>query len=174
MKNKKKKNELFPLLVTVLMCRFLVPFLLFIQPLVAIPLSLLLDAVDGQLFFNSGYKWKMYNQVDKTLDYWWYVFLLIFLIQKHPQASIIAITLFIVRSLGQFIGVFLSHERAYLLFPNAFEWFAFLIILSATRVEWALVISVVTAIVVELWFHVFKPNLGSKLLFRREIRWKNR
>lgn len=170
---KKNHGHLTLLLLTVFFLRILVPLLLFIQPIAAIPLSLFLDAVDGQFFFNSGFKWKIYNLIDKTLDFWWYVFLLAFILFRHPEAAVIAGILFLVRSIGQFWGIVFSHERAYIIFPNAFEWFCFLIILSDLNISSALVISLVLGIFVELWFHVFKPNLGSKFLFRHEIKWRN-
>ncbi len=168
---KKSNQHLSPLLLGVFIFRTLVPLLLFIKPAIAIPLSLFLDAIDGQLFFNSGFKWRAYNLIDKILDYWWYIFLLTFLILQHPQTALIGGILFLVRSIGQFWGAVFSKEKAYLFFPNAFEWFAFLVILSNLNMKSALIISLVVGVSVEFWFHVFKPNLGSRFVFRREIKW---
>jgi len=172
MKIKAANRQTRLLLEIVLILRALLPIILFTQPVVAIIISLLLDAVDGQLFFNLGFKWRTYNLIDKVFDYLWYLSLFAFLILSNPEVSNIALGLLLLRTIGQLIGVLFAQEKAYLFFPNAFEWFAFLVILSNIQTEFAVIISLLVGVSVELWFHVLKPNLGSKLFFRREIKWK--
>ena len=55
--------------------RLLVPFLIFSNPLLASVLAVFFDEPDYILFYKAGYRWKIYNFVDKMMDYWWYIFI---------------------------------------------------------------------------------------------------
>lgn len=108
-------------LVIIEILRVFDPLLIFFNPLLASIGSLILDGVDGILFFRAGYKWQTYNLVDKIMDYWWYIFILIYSINL-PIFTIILV-LFVYRTIGQAIGLVTMKEKYYIFFPNILEWF---------------------------------------------------
>ena len=151
--------------------RICTPLLIFIQPLLALGTSLVLDAIDGQLFFNAGYRWEQYNRVDKILDYWWYICIIIFF--WSSALFIPALLFFIFRSIGQALGIILKKEKIYVLFPNILEWFFLLSILfPSVTLGIQIGISIIMAICVEFFIHVKNPHLLSKYYFHHEIQWE--
>src|SRR3990167_1991681 len=113
------KQKIKTVLTIVLFSRLITPFFIFTYPLLAFILSQLFDAVDGQLFYNSGFSWKQYNLVDKLLDQWWYLFILLFLLGK--SVSLIPLFLLVYRAVGMLYVLVTQKEDAYLLFPNILE-----------------------------------------------------
>src|SRR3989344_4920178 len=106
-----KRKTVRNILMVVILLRIFIPFLIFSKPLLALLLSLVLDMVDGQLFYFLGYRWDQYNKVDKLLDFWWYLFILFFFWGKttFPIAAI----LFTYRSIGQLYGILAKREEIY-------------------------------------------------------------
>ncbi|MBI3576924.1 hypothetical protein HY086_02725 [Candidatus Gottesmanbacteria bacterium] len=147
------KNRRFKIiLILVEVSRIGLPFLIFTHPLLALICSLLLDNVDGQLFYEAGAKWSYYNTIDKLLDYWWYVFIVLYL--WNAPIFGMALVLFLYRSIGQFIGIFRKDEKIYRWFPNILEWFFLLYLLFPhLNVGISLVISLLWSIFVEWLIH---------------------
>lgn len=131
-----KHKFVFFLLVVDELLRFFAPFLLFINPLVAIPANILFDLVDYPLFRFSGFSWETSHRFDKMMDYWWYIVILVFSLISNLPITPIIIVLFLWRSIGQFLTVVSKNEKLLLLFPNTTEWyFDLFIILSAVGLE---------------------------------------
>lgn len=166
-----KRNRNTITLTVVIILRICVPFFIFRNPLIAFIFSLILDQADGQLFYNSGYRWEQYNKIDKVLDYWWYLFILIFLWGRSIFP--IAAVLLAYRSIGQFLGIVYNKEEAYLWFPNILEWFFLAqLLFSEINIFVALTISVVWALLVEWGIHKSQAHILSKYIFHNEIVWK--
>ena len=166
-----KQKKIKVILAVVLFLRLFTPFLIFKQPLLAFVLSQLFDAVDGQLFYNSGFNWKQYNLVDKLFDQWWYLFILFFLLGK--SVSLIPLFLLVYRAVGMLYVLVTQKEDAYLLFPNILEWFFLVGLISPNlNMSIALTISLVWALFVEWLIHKSENRIISKFLFRNEIVWK--
>ena len=109
------KQKIKTVLTIVLFSRLITPFFIFTYPLLAFILSQLFDAVDGQLFYNSGFSWKQYNLVDKLLDQWWYLFILLFLLGN--SVSHIPVFLLVYRTVGMLVVLVTGKEHVYLFFP---------------------------------------------------------
>lgn len=159
------------LMIVSTVIRLIIPFYLFVNPVWAIILSLFFDGIDGQLFYNAGYGFKIYNRADKILDYWWYIYLCVYIFIFHEPVFMLALLMFLYRTLGQVIGVITNSEKIYLYFPNFFEWFCILIIAFSAPTVPALLISVALAYFVEWLIHISKARILSKHLFKNEIKW---
>lgn len=167
--NKKQHYKLTLVLVETL--RIGIPFLVFAHPLIALTSSLLLDNIDGQLFYETGAKWSYYNVVDKLLDYWWYIFIVLYLLNTPIFG--IAILLFLYRSIGQFIGIVKKDEKIYRWFPNVLEWFFLLyLLLPHLEIYVSLTISFLWSLFVEWFIHTSNAHIVSKYIFHHEINWK--
>lgn len=158
------------MIIFVEIARTIVPLLIFDHTLVAIILNLILDNIDGQLFYKAGYKWKTYNLVDKTMDFWWYLWILFYLWSTPVYP--IALILIIYRSLGQIGSIIFSNEKIFLFFPNILEWFFYIYLLQPKYIGPNLAVSVVIAIIVEFIIHNSRAHITSKYLWHDEITWK--
>ncbi|MBI4226005.1 hypothetical protein HY612_02725 [Candidatus Roizmanbacteria bacterium] len=168
---KSNRSYFGPALYTVILLRIIVPFLIFKYPLLAFILSFLLDSIDGQLFFSSGFRWELYNFTDKLLDLWWYLFILIYL--QTANVFLLSAILLIYRMTGIIYILISKKERLYIFFPNVLEWFFLIyLIFPQTEIVLALIISFFWAIFVEWLVHISKFHLLSKYIFRDEIKWK--
>lgn len=174
MKKKQTKREKYKVLLRmVLVLRIIHPFFLFSYPILTTIAGLILDQIDGQLFFESGYTWEVYNRIDKALDYWLYVFIIIFFATKIQYLLPIALVLLAYRTIGQILGIVYSKESAYLLFPNVFQWFFILVLVVPTiHTSTALLLSIGWGIFIETLIHYKNIFPISKYVFRHEIIWK--
>lgn len=155
-----------------MVCRLFVPLLIFVNPLIAWVSSLFFDGFDGQLFWESGINWKVYNAVDKVLDYWWYLFILTYFYLEATEFIVIALALLAYRTLGQVVGVVMSYEKAYLVFPNLYEWFFVFAVIVGLGGWLALGLALLTAMFFEWLIHSSNLHIVSKYIFKREISWK--
>lgn len=159
-------------LYSIVLIRILVPFVVFASPLFAYILSLFFDQMDGQIFYENKIKWKYYNAADKILDYWWYLFILSYLFINQHDILNIATFLFFFRSIGQFIGVVFKKESIYIFFPNVFEPFSMLSIITTFDTNLLLLVCVCYAILMEWVIHHSHIKMISKHILKREIKWK--
>lgn len=101
--------------------RFVTVFLIFYFPLPTTIIQLLLDSADGYISYKAKVAWDFYGIYDKLLDYWWYIFILLYSVRI--EFFNLLLVLFIIRSVGQFAFLFSRKYVFLLLFPNVFEVF---------------------------------------------------
>lgn len=101
--------------------RLILPLLLWWNALVATALVLLADLADGEVFRRAFAFRKIdtYQRIDKALDFYWYIFALIYSV-RFPFFNTL-LFFFILRALGTMF-FFVKKDRKFLvLFPNIFE-----------------------------------------------------
>jgi hypothetical protein len=150
--------------------RFIGSLLVFINPLYAISIVWLADMIDGHFAYHAGWSWQKYNQWDKLLDLWWYLFIISFSFTANLQIFPLLIALFILRLIGQILVLITNQEGYFLIFPNIFElYFAGFIILSyfADNPELPLLfLSGMIALLQEYRIHIRKISIGHILPIR--------
>ncbi|MBT6401202.1 hypothetical protein HN803_05660 [candidate division WWE3 bacterium] len=165
----------------VAIARALFPFIIFKFPFLAIFLNLFLDAPDGFISYKSGWKWKRYHVYDKIADWWWYLFI-VFYSSSLPIFPII-LTLFVIRSIGQFYSAYTKNEKMLLYTPNIMEYyFVFYLIstkLAGLTVEMLspfnlilLLVAVIVSISQEYRIHVKKSYFANSV-FGLSINWED-
>lgn len=113
----------------VVLLRILVAPLIFIWPLLSIIVSFFLDLIDGDFAYKVVSK-KLYQIIDKNLDLWWFINIMIYSYINYPDYKIYLLILFIYRVVGQLIYYVSGNRKILLLFPNFFGWVFFLIFLG--------------------------------------------
>ena len=113
----------------VFILRILVAPLIFIWPLLSIIVSFFLDLIDAD-FAHKVVSKKLYQIIDKNLDLWWFINVMIYSYIKYPDYKIYLLILFAYRFLGQLIYYISGNRNILLFFPNFFEWVFFLIFLG--------------------------------------------
>jgi phosphatidylglycerophosphate synthase len=106
-------------LYVVAFLRIIVPPFLFFFPIPVTVISGFGDAIDGYLANKSGWLWNKYNRYDKILDWWWYIFIMLYFIGK-PE-FILVLVLFLHRSIGQAWCLITNHTKYLVWFPNIIE-----------------------------------------------------
>jgi len=165
-----------PLIVAL---RLILPLLLWWNALFATILVLLADLADGEVFrrafaFRDNAK---YQQIDKALDFYWYIFALIYSV-RFPIFNLL-LFLFLWRMLGTLL-LLVKKDRKYLvLCPNIFErlFIVYLLTLTFPSLTFLFeantlyatlfVLSVIT-ILREYFLHIKKLQLYE---FRTGTRW---
>jgi hypothetical protein len=109
--------------------RFFIPFFVFNFPLFTTIVADLLDRCDSLFAYNAGWSWKKYLVYDKIFDEWWYIFILLFSINKYIF-TIIGI-LFVYRTLGQIISIFTKNSKVLIFSPNILELYFWVYVASA-------------------------------------------
>ncbi len=158
--------------------RTILPVLLFLNPLwVAVLYIFVLDDFDVYFAAKAGWTKRHYFICDKLLDYWWYLFILIFGLGT-PLAGVFVV-LFIYRSVGQIWA--LHKEEVLLFFPGIIELYflGYLILVrfwpqalaNTTGQTVLLVIATVLALIREYIIHIKKIDVSKKLIGIGQV-WK--
>ena len=161
----------------VVFLRFLFGPVIFITPIGSFFATFILDWIDGELFKRAGYSREKYSIYDKLLDFYWYVWILLFVFLRDVPDKQLFISLFALRTVGQLAYLTTKRGVFLLLFPNVFEIF-FLYYLAVGNsvymkppILWyALSIITVTVLIREFIIHLKKMNF-SYLFFRQTTYW---
>lgn len=163
----------------VILLRILVAPLIFIWPLPAIILSVFLDIIDADFAYTVISKDK-YEQIDKNLDFWWFIMIMIYSYSNYPQYKLFLFTLFIFRFIGQALFS-ISNKRIFLMyFPNFFEWSFFLIFLGVNYFPslinnniFYLLLGVIAVIkIIQEWFLHIADFSFKEIVFKSKRNWK--
>lgn len=119
--------------------RFIIPPFVLIFPIITTIASNVLDSIDGYFAYRAGLRYKRYNQYDKILDLWWYVFILLYSVET-PAFQMIFI-LFVYRTVGQVVALTIADHRTFIWFPNILELFFIAYLLSTISPVFAPLIS---------------------------------
>ena len=121
-------NKIWKILYwSITLARIAVVGLLFLNPLIAVVVSMFLDTVDAPAVFKVKHKWSFYTRYDKALDLWWYIFIVIYCRNLFIYPVILA--LFIFRAIGQVPAIFTTRHKILFWFPNVLENFFVLYLL---------------------------------------------
>lgn len=108
--------------------RVIIPFFIFWNPVLITILSVVGDAVDGDIFQRVGIKKGDYQTIDKFLDLYWYVFIMIYAL--GIEFKDVFLFLFIFRMVGNVLFFLIKDQRILIIFPNIFETFFFVYLLA--------------------------------------------
>lgn len=152
--------------------RILVPFSIFFHPVAATAASIILDSLDGYMGFRAGMTHRGYHTYDKLMDYWWYMFILLYSVDLSIFPVIFI--LFVYRTAGQIVSLTLQKRSMLFWFPNILEHF-FIAYLLATifpimaplvsdRLQpLALSICFAIAMTREYWLHVKNKSVTQDI-----------
>lgn len=158
--------------------RFITPLFIAKFPLPATILSMILD-VDALVAQKSQLTWRQYHRLDKILDYWFYIWILLFSLNKPIAPYMIAIFAF--RSIGQYLS-FKTYKTKYLIFfPQIIDlyllaylfsnYFVFLKPYFVGSNNWYVIaVLMVIGLLKEFSIHVFDLSLAGFL--RVKSSWK--
>lgn len=144
---------------------------IFLFPTSATLWTFLTDWADGEFFKRAGFTKSRYQTIDKILDYYWYVFILLFILFNPVPQKTLFYFLFGVRTIGQLIYFINRKEEALFFFPNVFEILFYVYVLSLVvprmneylylpKLLSTLAIIIPVVLVREYILHIRKSNLS--------------
>jgi len=112
--------------------RLILPFFLWRNVFITLLLIMFTDWVDGDVFRRafSSMRNNTYQLIDKSLDLYGYCFALAFTVGS--SFFTVFLLLFLWRLTGYFVFLFKRERKIFILFPNVFELFFLLYILTLT------------------------------------------
>lgn len=143
--------------------------------------NFIVDLSDGELFKHAGIKHSVYSSIDKALDLYWYVFILLYFVKEAIPTLDVFVFLFVFRFLGQTLYFITRRHIFFFLFPNIFEFVFFGYVLSLwvpalqvffePKTIWFTAFFFTPLILVREWvLHIQKANF-SWLLTGRTTMW---
>ena len=179
MAEEKKKIAFYTNLVKIcVLLRLIFGPAIFIAPRITALVSFMLDWVDGELFKRAGYARNQYSFYDKLLDYYWYIWILIYIFANNVPFKDFFVFLFLFRTLGQFLYMKYKKEYLLLLFPNIFEIFfiyylivrlfgSYSLFFLSPPILWiSLLVILIFVLVREYILHIKQANLSSIFMGR--------
>ncbi len=157
-------------LIIIGLLRFFTPAFIFYNPILITALSFFLDTIDSEIAFRAKLSWKAYSLYDKLLDYWWYIWILIFCL--NLSIFPIILILFIIRSIGQSAFFLTKKEKYFFYFPNILEIFFIFYLFSFGKVDIPFLLLISTLIVLprEYIVHIKKIALFMPKAYNK---WQN-
>lgn len=160
------------LYILIIILRIIFASFIFVRPLLSIIVSFFLDLIDAD-FAHKVVAKKLYQIIDKNLDLWWFINIMIYSFINYPDYKIYLLILFIYRVVGQLIYYVSGNRGVLLFFPNFFEWIFFLIffgknyypsILEGQKYILFLIIIFITKIFQEWFLHVADLSIREDFL----------
>lgn len=171
-------------MVILIILRIVAPALLFVSPWVGCIVNLFLDMIDGLVFEKAGFSNARYNRFDKPLDFYWYVWIMIYILANRATIPHVWLfgAFFIIRLIGQIGYSITENHMFYFYFPNIFEAFFWAYVLNdvtgwsdfrktSSLLIWLAVV-LAFKIPIEYFLHVAKlsvTNIIFKPIFGKEI-----
>jgi hypothetical protein len=162
-----------------MLLRIVTPLFIFKFPLPATLASMILD-LDAYIAQRAGLRWREYHRIDKILDFWFYIIILLYSLDKPIVPYITG--LFIFRSIGQFLSIKTYNTKYLIYFPQAVDLY-FLVYLFSLRIAFLkpvlvgeeniklLLILLALGLAAEFWIHIFHFSLAGFL--GSKISWKD-
>lgn len=109
--------------IILIAARLVSPFLIFVNPLLAVLFMIVFDAFDGLYAARGGIKSIEYQHIDKTLDLVWYTitFALVILDPRFYIFRELLALLYAYRLFGFFVFLKTHQRKLFLLFANFYE-----------------------------------------------------
>lgn len=111
---------------SVIFIRIILPFLIFNSPVMISILILFFDAIDVEFASRHVLKLSQYENIDKALDHYGYLFQIIFSYFYLPAVFWLLLPLFFWRTIGEIIFYIKKDRKVFFVFPNLFENFFWL------------------------------------------------
>lgn len=156
----------------IIVLRILVAPLILIWPLQSIILSFFLDLIDGDLAPYAVTKIN-YQKIDKLLDFWVYIFELIFAWSAFPDYRILLLSLILWKLAGLII-FFLSGQRwIFIIFGNYFEAVFFVLFFKIVfiNIPVTFLIAILIKVFIEWFIHVANLSVREDIL-KSKRKWR--
>lgn len=167
-------------LIAVAVLRLTTPIYILLHPYWLTLASLLLDASDGYLAFRAKWTHHAYHIFDKLMDYWWYIWILIY--STELTIFPVIFILFIYRTIGQIVSVATYKPITLAWFPNVLENYFIACLIAAPfpmlrfyfidRLQiYPLIICAIIALIREYIIHIRKITIGNYLFRGLNFHW---
>ena len=106
--------------------RVLMAPIIFVWPVLSVILSLILDLVDADFAHHVVSK-NEYQLIDKTLDFWVYIFEITYAWIHFPKYIFLLFILLVWRFIGMMIFYLANNRKIFIIFANHFESLFYLV-----------------------------------------------
>lgn len=165
----------------VILLRFILPLFIFSYPLYIVIGATLLDAIDGEFAARRVLTKTRYQYIDKFMDNWWYLCVLIYSYSYFNQYFLLLLILFCYRIIGISLFYRMKKRLMLILFPNFFEN-AFFLIFFSTYFGWSfllqgqmfyksLLVVFLLKIIQEYWLHIAQKSIIEDVLKLYKHNW---
>lgn len=115
----------------ILVVRLIIAPLIFVWPLTSVIISFLLDLIDGDIAVYAVSR-EQYQIIDKTVDFWVYIFEMIYIWINFQDFKLLLLALFLWRFTGMVLFYLTSNRRLFIVFGNYFENVFYLVFFGLT------------------------------------------
>lgn len=157
----------------VLLVRLILAPLIFIWPATSVIVSFLLDAVDGDIAASAVSK-ERYQAIDKTVDFWVYIFEMSYAWINFDEFKLLLLGLFIWRLAGLILFYVTANRRLFIIFGNYFENVFFVIFFGFTKAPFFYFAVAVASLIkfFQEWFIHIADLSVIEDIFKIKRRWK--
>ncbi|HVX92656.1 MAG TPA: hypothetical protein VHA74_00915 [Candidatus Dojkabacteria bacterium] len=110
-----------PVTIFVIVGRFLGYVFILYRPLEGILFSILFDILDFEILSIGNIHWKLYNKIEKPVDYFQYIFMLV--PAYYTPVFLPYVILLGIRTMGMGAYYIFNSDRVFIIFPNMAEYF---------------------------------------------------
>ncbi|KKQ24776.1 MAG: hypothetical protein US40_C0001G0029 [Candidatus Roizmanbacteria bacterium GW2011_GWC2_37_13] len=160
------------LYILIIFLRILFALLIFRLPQLSVIVSFFLDVVDGD-FAPSAITKKQYQFVDKTVDFFVYIFEMIYAWINFRDFRLFLLALLLWRFIGMVVFYITKNRRYFIIFGNYFENAFYVIFFNFIVINFVFTLITVFAFkLFQEWFiHVADLSVREDI-FKKKRNWK--
>lgn len=152
----------------------------YLNPVVAIFLSLILDSFDGFVASRNILPKQIYQRLDKLQDYFWYTNALIYSLYALPSYFFALLTLYVWRGAGMLLFLKTRNRKFFVVFANFFEnIFIFAVVyetyftnmISVNMISSIIAFLFITKVIQEIWIHYTEKSF-LETFFKVKEHWR--
>ena len=159
------------LYIFVVILRIIFAPLIFVWPLLSVIVSFFLDLIDADLAHYTITK-DQYEINDKALDFWVYIFEMIYAWQNFSDFKWLLLVLFTWRFIGMIVFYITNNRKYFIIFENFFENIFFVLFFKIQIVN--IYITFILAFMIKIfteWFIHYADLSVREDIFKSKRKW---
>ena len=159
------------LYIFVVILRIIFAPLIFVWPLLSVIVSFFLDLIDADFAHYTITK-DQYEAIDKVLDFWVYIFEMIYAWYNFSNFKWFLLALFIWRLIGMIVFYVTKNRKYFIIFENFFENIVFVIFFKIiiVNIPVTFVIAFIVKVFTEWFIHVADLSVRENI-FKSKRKW---
>jgi hypothetical protein len=154
---------------------------IFNSPFFVVVTATFLDMIDGDLASQGVLSKSEYQILDKIMDNWWYLWVLIYSYFQLSNFFVFLFVLFVYRTVGFGLFLYRKNRKVFMFFPNFFEnafflfffvnYFGWHQLISGINLYYSLIVVFLLKLLDEYWLHVLKKSFVEDVFKFKWRKW---
>ena len=176
------KKNIFKILFSISsILRIVLPLAIFKFPLFVVIAVSFLDWIDGDLGSQGFLSKSKYQNIDKLMDHWWYIWAIIYSYFALNNFFVFLFTLFVYRMIGFGLFLYRKKRKMFMFFPSFFEnafflfffvnYFGWQFLVTGINLFYSITVVFILKLLQEYWLHYLGKSFVEDIFKFKWRKW---